>query len=86
MNISNFPYFSLLTVLKEKKMGQWDGSLGKGTCCQAWQPEFKAQDPQGEEGNWSCKPTSAPNMCAASQEPPSTLMHTLKTCNKKSIF
>ena len=27
-------------------LGQWDGSAGKGACCQAWQPEFDPWDPR----------------------------------------
>ena len=32
--------------LKNKVLGQWEGSVGKGSChTQAWQPKFNSRDP-----------------------------------------
>lgn len=45
---------------------QWNGSVAKGTCCQAWQYEFDPQNPQDERRESipvSCSLTSIPWVC-----------------------
>jgi hypothetical protein len=35
----------ILYFQKWLKWGRWDGSAGKGGCCQAWHPEFNPWEP-----------------------------------------
>lgn len=38
-------HFSLVSIIKKTNKGQWDASVGKGACCQAWWSEFNPQNP-----------------------------------------
>lgn len=46
----NILVWEWVSHLKSGSIGQWDGSVGRGAFWQAWQNEFKAQDPQGGRG------------------------------------
>lgn len=50
---------NICCVLKEVNVQSWwDGSAGKGTCCQAWCPEFDPWDLRGGRRANSCKHSS----------------------------
>lgn len=41
------PYFKIVSHASGKVLWVKEGSLGKGACSQAWEPEFDLQDPHG---------------------------------------